>query len=45
MMHRVCNAKATREDDTAGYVASFEVESGTTVNSLAARHQREEDCH
>ena len=30
---------------SAGYVALFEIESGTTVNILAVRHQREEDYH
>jgi len=28
---------------SAGYVALFEIESRTTVNILAVRHQREED--
>lgn len=28
---------------SAGYVALFEIESGSTVNVLAVRHQREED--
>lgn len=28
---------------SAGYVAMFEIESGSTVNILAVRHQREED--
>ena len=28
---------------SAGYVALFEIESGSTVNILAIRHQREED--
>ena len=28
---------------SAGYVALFEIESGSTVNILAVRHQREED--
>lgn len=28
---------------SAGYVALFEIESSTTVNILAVRHQREED--
>lgn len=27
----------------AGYVALFEIESGSTVNVLAVRHQREDD--
>lgn len=30
---------------SAGYVALFEIENGTTVNILAVRHQREEDYH
>lgn len=30
---------------SVGYVALFEIESGTTVNVLALRHQREEDYH
>ena len=28
---------------SAGYVALFEIDSGSTVNVLAVRHQREED--
>lgn len=28
---------------SAGYVALFEIEPGSTVNILAVRHQREED--
>jgi plasmid stabilization system protein ParE len=28
---------------STGYVALFEIESGSTVNILAVRHQREED--
>ncbi len=28
---------------SAGYVALFEIESGSTVNVLAVRHQREDD--
>jgi plasmid stabilization system protein ParE len=28
---------------SGGYVALFEIESGSTVNILAIRHQREED--
>ncbi len=28
---------------SAGYVALFEIESSSTVNILAVRHQREED--
>jgi plasmid stabilization system protein ParE len=30
---------------SAGYVALFEIESDSTVNVLAVRHQREEDYH
>ena len=45
--------KATRDNSfvrelvvpfgTSGYVALFEIESDSTVNVLAVRHQREED--
>lgn len=31
--------------EAAGYVALFEIDSGTTINILAVRHQREEDYH
>ena len=30
---------------SAGYVALFEIESGSTVTVLAVRHQREDDYH